>query len=61
MNNKVDLTDDELSVIMTSLMMTIAAHNKYVEENGSSGLDVATGEVIESMKELYNRFRKEYF
>lgn len=61
MNNKVNLTDDELSLIMTSLMMTISAHNKYVEQNGSSGLDLATGEAIEGIKELYNRFNKGYF
>lgn len=61
MNNKVNLTDDELSLIATSLMMTLAAHEKYTEQNGDSNIDLATKEAIKGIMKLYNRLNKEYF
>ncbi|MEH6941519.1 hypothetical protein [Bacillus sp. JJ722] len=58
MDNKVDLTDDELSVIQASLQVSILAGENYLETNG---LDYATKGTLEQMKALYVRLDKEYF
>jgi hypothetical protein len=61
MNNKVDLTDDELSVIQTSLEVSIRSFEKYIEINGESSLDFQTREAFQSMKKLHAKLNKEYF
>jgi hypothetical protein len=61
MNNKVDLTDDELSVIQTALAITIASHERYITINGMKGLTLQDLEAIKEMQVLYDRLRKEYF
>lgn len=61
LNNKVNLTDDELSLIQTSLEMSINTFKKYKEKNGDAGLDFASLEAFEGFKELFARLNKEYF
>lgn len=61
MKNKVILTDDELALIQTSLMLTLTSHKEYVEQYGEEGLDFQTKEGIKGMIELYERLKKEYF
>lgn len=61
MNNKVELSDDELSLVVTSLLMTISGYEKYIQENRESNLDIQTKEVIKDTKILYERLNKEYF
>ena len=61
MNNNLNLTDDELSLIATSLQMTIMGHEKYVSVNGEAGLDYETKQGIEEMKILFERLNREYF
>jgi hypothetical protein len=58
MNNQVNLTDDELSVIVTSLQMTLMSVEQYEKENV---LDFQTQEVKKEMKSLHERLREEYF
>lgn len=59
MINKLELTDDELSVIQTSLQMTLSSFEKY-EKDGNK-LDLLTQEIKEEMKTLFDKFNKEYF
>lgn len=61
MKNNVILTDDELSLITTSLQMTIASTEKYLSINGESSLDHVTMEAYREMKKLYERMVEEYF
>lgn len=61
MNNNVNLTDDELSVIMTSLQMSIMSYEKYKEQNGGSNLDFNTRQAVQEMKKLYEKLNKDYF
>lgn len=61
MNNKVDLTDDELSLVVTSLQMNIMGHEKYVQMNGENTLDAYTEGIIKDMKSLLERLGREYF
>lgn len=61
MDNNVTLTDDELSLITTSLQMTIAGTEKYLSINGENSLDHVTMEAYREMKKLYERMVGEYF
>lgn len=61
MNNKINLTDDELSLIATSLQMTIMANEKYIQMNGEQGLDFQTKEAMKEMRALYDKLNREYF
>ena len=61
MDNTVKLTDDELSLITTSLQMTIASTEKYLSINGEGSLDYTTMEAYREMKKLYGRMVEEYF
>lgn len=61
MSNNVVLTDDELCIIQSSLDMSIAAYNNFIENNGEIVLDSETRKAIKEMKQLRNRFLKEYF
>lgn len=57
--NKVLLNDDELSIIITSLDLSLSGYRKYVS-NGNK-LDKDTARAIEEMKKIYIRLRNEYF
>lgn len=61
MNNNLNLTDDELTLIVSSLQITIMGHEKYIQTNGDEKLDFKTIEAIKEMKKLYERLNKEYF
>lgn len=61
MNIKLDLTDDELSLIQTSLQLTMKSHERYTQVKGEKGLDFQTKQAFKEMKELYERLNKEYF
>lgn len=59
MSKQISLTDDELSIIQTSLQMSIMSYDAHIQMNGEKGLDSETLEVIKGMKELLNRISKE--
>ena len=61
LDNKVNLTDDELSLITTSLQMTLLGHERYLQVNGEESIDFQTKETIKGMKELFERLDKEYY
>jgi hypothetical protein len=61
MNNQVNLSDDELSVIQTSLQLSLTSFEKYVITNGEHSLDYQTKEVYKDMQSLFDRLNKEYF
>jgi uncharacterized protein involved in exopolysaccharide biosynthesis len=61
MNNQVNLTDDELSLIQTALQLAEMSYDKYIQNNGETGLDDETQEAIKGMKDLHYRLNKEYF
>lgn len=61
MINKVALTDDELSLIMTSLQSTINSYDNYINQNGKEKLDLVTLQALEDMKALYNKIESEYY
>lgn len=61
MNNKVNLTDDELSLIQTALQLAKMSYEKYIQANGENGLDNETLEAVEGMNNLHYRLNKEYF
>ena len=61
MNNKVNLTDDELSLIQASLQITIASQERYITINGMKGLSLQDLETVKEMKVLHERLNKEYF
>ncbi|MFS0878257.1 hypothetical protein [Solibacillus isronensis] len=61
MHNNVNLNDDELSVILTALKMTILGCDKHILMHGESSLDFATKQAHEEMKALEQRLNKEYF
>jgi hypothetical protein len=61
MNNKLILTDDELSAIMTALDMSIMSYERYKKVNGGANLDFETRKAIKEMKELRDKLNKEYF
>lgn len=60
MHNKVKLNDDELSVILTALKMSILSCDKHILMHGESSLDFATKQAHEKMKALEQRLTKEY-
>ena len=59
--NNVELTDDELSLILTSLQITIANSKKYIERNGKEHLDNITLEALEEMKILFGKIESKYY
>lgn len=59
--NKVELTDDELVLIATALIITVAGSEKHIELNGKDSLDKATLEAVEDMKTLYEKLEEKYF
>lgn len=61
MNNKVDLTDEELNAIQYSLQLTITNHNNYVRVNGAQDFDITYLETLTRMREIHKRFNKLYF
>ncbi|PAV30345.1 hypothetical protein CIL05_07695 [Virgibacillus profundi] len=61
MNNNVILTDDELSLIMTSLVFISVSYDKYFEKNGVEGLDNETIDAYSDFKRLHEKLHKEYF
>lgn len=61
MENQVTLTDDELSVIMAALDLSIKSAEMYVQVNGEDSLDLATKQASIEMREVRDRLKKEYF
>jgi len=61
MDNMVKLSDDELSIIQSSLLLSIKSYEKYMKENKGVKVDSQTLEELETMKKLFERFEKEYF
>lgn len=59
MNNNVSLTDDELSVIVTSLELTLKSYEGYIEKGNQ--VDVATAQVVKDARQLFDRLNKDYF
>ncbi|MET4562752.1 uncharacterized protein with ACT and thioredoxin-like domain [Lysinibacillus parviboronicapiens] len=59
--NNVELTDDELALMLTSLQITIASSEKYIERNGKEGLDDLTLDALEEMKILYEKMKSKYY
>lgn len=59
--NNVQLTDDELSVIMSSLWLTINSIQRQIDVNGDGSLDVLTMEVFNEATQLHNRIEKEFY
>ncbi len=59
--NNVELTDDELAIVFTSLQMIIADSEKYIERNGKEHLDIITLEALEEMKILYEKMKSKYY
>ncbi|MNW64623.1 hypothetical protein D3C74_429220 [compost metagenome] len=60
MNNNVVLTDDELSVIQTCLLVTIESQKRYMGGNNKP-LDKDSEEALKAVQSLYNRLNNEYF
>jgi len=58
--NNVALTDDEISLIQTSLYATLASYQK-MKSSRSILLDWQTEQTIKDMKALYDRLNNEYF
>lgn len=61
LHNNVKLNDDELSVILTALKMSILGCDKHILLHGESSLDFATKQAHKEMKTLEQRLTKEYF
>lgn len=61
MSNDIALTDDELSLIVTSLLLTIESHKKYISIHGEYSLDFTTKEAVKGIVVLHDRLIKEYF
>ncbi|WP_162986435.1 hypothetical protein [Virgibacillus sp. Bac332] len=53
--NNIQLTDDEISLMETSLMLTLASYSKYKKMYGENSLDLETENAIKGMKELKNK------
>ena len=61
MKNNVELTDDELSVIMTALTMTVSSFELHIEKNGTSKLNLMDLQAYSQTKELKDKLQNEYF
>jgi hypothetical protein len=59
MFNNVVLSDDELSVIQTSLQMNLLSLEKY--EKQGNVLDFATQDAKREMQQLFDRLNELYF
>lgn len=59
--SNVELTDDELALILTSLHMNIASSEKYIDRNGKGHLDNTTLEALKGMKILYKKIESKYY
>lgn len=59
--NQLELTDDELSLIVTSLITTLAGYEGYVKHHGKESLDCETLEAIDDMTTLYKKLDSKYF
>lgn len=59
MNNNVSLTDDELSVIVTSLELTLKSYDGYIAKGNQ--VDATTLQTVEDARRLFDRLNKEYF
>lgn len=59
--NNLEPTDDELSVIITSLQYTITGFNKYNDKNSKDSLDSATLQAVEVMKALHKKIESKYY
>lgn len=61
MTNKLELTDNELVLIVVSLDLSIKAHDAHVEKYGEDKLDNETREGIKGMRKLSDKLAREYF
>lgn len=61
MNNKVDLNDDELSLVMTALTLTLFSYTKWINKNGEDNLPLSEKTVRDDMQKLYDRLNEEYY
>lgn len=61
MNNTLTLTDHEICVLQTSLHMSIQSFQNYIIRCGEDRLDSVSKQTFNDMKELWERFNKEYF
>lgn len=61
MENNLILTDDELSLIATSLMITISSYDKQVELHGTSSLTPAASEALVELKVLQAKLHEDFF
>ena len=59
--NNVGLTDDELTLIVTSLVTTITGYEMHIENNGKDSLDHISLKSLEEMKILYKELEAKYF
>lgn len=58
--NNVELTDDEISLIVTSLITSIASAQTYIQNYGQDKLDDSTQSAFEDMKELLDKLEKKF-
>ena len=61
LTNDLTLTDDELSLVLTGLIVTLQGYEKHIELHGLDSLDTTTKKVINDMKILHDKLNKEYF
>lgn len=59
MINNVNLTDDELSVIVTSLELTMKSYESFIQKGNQP--DQSTIKAYEDIKLLFGRLTREYF
>lgn len=61
MKNEVTLTDDELSVLMASLELTIMSYEKYIAQHGEITMDFLNRKAYREAKNLHVRLKRIYF
>lgn len=59
--NNVELSEEELIVMHTSLHIVLMGYEQQVEANGIDSLSQETKQAIKGVRALYNRFEKEFF
>lgn len=60
---KIDLniTGEELDIIMTAMEITLHSYDKYVAVNGFEKLDFKTVKAHKEMKDLYDKLNYTYY
>ncbi|WP_025785681.1 hypothetical protein [Sporosarcina sp. D27] len=59
--NNVELTDNENSLIATSLVTTIASTQTYIQNCGQDKLDDSTIGAFNDMQKLLDKLEREFF